>query len=134
MAGIIKEFAQSKLINIVGGCCGTTPEHIQAIAQAVEGLSPRDLPQPQTFSSFSGLEPLIVTKDTNFINVGERTNVTGSKQFARLIIAGKYDEALSIARKQVENGAQIIDVNMDEAMLDSAAGYDHLLKPHRQRT
>jgi len=120
MAAIIKEFAQSKLINILGGCCGTTPAHIQAMAEAVCGLPPRDLPKLKTFSSFSGLEPLIVRQNTNFINVGERTNVTGSKQFARLIIAGKYDEALAVARQQVENGAQIIDVNMDEAMLDSA--------------
>ncbi len=120
MAGIMKEFAQSKLVNIIGGCCGTTPAHIQAMALAVEKLPPRDLPKPRPLSSFSGLEPLIVTKDTNFINVGERTNVTGSKQFARLIIAGKYDEALAVARQQVENGAQIIDVNMDEAMLNSA--------------
>ena len=120
MAGIVKEFAQSGLINILGGCCGTTPAHIQAMAQAVEGIPPRDLPQLKNYSSFSGLEPLIVREDTNFINVGERTNVTGSKQFARLIIAGKYDEALVVARQQVENGAQIIDVNMDEAMLNSA--------------
>ena len=120
MSAIVKEFAQSKLINILGGCCGTTPPHIQAMALAVKGLPPRSLPKLQTLSSFSGLEPLIVRADTNFINVGERTNVTGSKQFARLIIAGKYDEALVVARQQVENGAQIIDVNMDEAMLNSA--------------
>jgi len=120
MAGIVKEFAQSKLINILGGCCGTTPAHIQAMAEAVKGLPPRELPKSRTLSSFSGLEPLVVRADTNFINVGERTNVTGSKQFARLIIAGKFDEALVVARQQVENGAQIIDINMDEAMLNSA--------------
>jgi len=120
MAAIVKEFAQSKLINILGGCCGTTPPHIQAMALAVKDLPPRGIPHPQHLSSFSGLEPLVVRKDTNFINVGERTNVTGSKQFARLIIAGKFDEALVVARQQVENGAQIIDVNMDEAMLNSA--------------
>jgi 5-methyltetrahydrofolate--homocysteine methyltransferase len=120
MAAIVKEFAQSKLINILGGCCGTTPTHIQAMAEAVKNLPPRDLPKPQALSSFSGLEPLVIRENTNFINIGERTNVTGSKQFARLIIAGKYDEALKVARQQVENGAQIIDVNMDEAMLDSA--------------
>jgi 5-methyltetrahydrofolate--homocysteine methyltransferase len=119
MAAIVKEFAQSKLVNILGGCCGTTPDHIQALALAVKKLSPRNLPKLQNLSSFSGLEPLVVRHDTNFINVGERTNVTGSKQFARLIIAGKYDEALVVARQQVENGAQIIDVNMDEAMLNS---------------
>jgi len=120
MSAIVKEFAQSKLINILGGCCGTTPSHIQAMAEAVKGLPPRDLPKLQRYSSFSGLEPLVVRENTNFINVGERTNVTGSKQFARLIIAGKYDEALVVARQQVENGAQIIDINMDEAMLNSA--------------
>ncbi len=120
MSAIVKEFAQSKLINVLGGCCGTTPAHIQAMALAVKDLPPRDLPKLKAFSSFSGLEPLIVTENINFINVGERTNVTGSKQFARLIIAGKYDEALVVARQQVENGAQIIDVNMDEAMLNSA--------------
>jgi len=119
MASIVQEFAQSKLINILGGCCGTTPTHIKAIADAVHGLPPRALPKIKTYSSFSGLEPLVVREDTNFINVGERTNVTGSKQFARLVIAGKYDEALVVARQQVENGAQIIDVNMDEAMLNS---------------
>jgi 5-methyltetrahydrofolate--homocysteine methyltransferase len=119
MAGIIKEFAQSGLVNILGGCCGTTPAHIEAIAQSVKNLAPRKLNKPAPLSSFSGLEPLVVRKDMNFINVGERTNVTGSKQFARLILAGKYDEALVVARQQVENGAQIIDVNMDEAMLDS---------------
>jgi len=120
MAGIVKEFAESRLINILGGCCGTTPDHIKAMALAVNGMSPREIPKSQIFSSYSGLEPLIVRADTNFINVGERTNVTGSKQFARLIIAGKFDEALVVARQQVENGAQIIDVNMDEAMLNSA--------------
>jgi len=120
MAGIVKEFSQNKLINILGGCCGTTPEHIQAFAFAVKDMPPRDIPKIKSLSSFSGLEPLIVRENINFINVGERTNVTGSKQFARLIIAGKYDEALVVARSQVDNGAQIIDVNMDEAMLNSA--------------
>jgi len=119
MANIVKEFAQSKLINILGGCCGTTPAHIEAMARAVKDMPPRDLPKLKVYSSFSGLEPLIVTENINFVNVGERTNVTGSKQFARLIIAGKYDEALVVARQQVENGAQVIDINMDEAMLNS---------------
>ncbi|MDE2028239.1 MAG: methionine synthase, partial [Candidatus Omnitrophica bacterium] len=119
MAAIVKEFAQSGLINILGGCCGTTPAHIQAMAEAVKDLKPRPLPKSEKLPAFSGLEPLIVRKDLNFINVGERTNVTGSKQFARLIIGGKYDEALVVARQQVDNGAQIIDVNMDEAMLNS---------------
>jgi 5-methyltetrahydrofolate--homocysteine methyltransferase len=119
MAKILKEFAQSGLINILGGCCGTTPEHIKAMAQAVAEYPPRKVPEIKIHSSFSGLEPLVIREDTNFVNVGERTNVTGSKQFARLILAGKYDDALVVARQQVENGAQMIDVNMDEAMLNS---------------
>jgi 5-methyltetrahydrofolate--homocysteine methyltransferase len=119
MSAIVKEFAQSKLINILGGCCGTTPPHIQAMAIAVKDIHPRELPKLKQYSSFSGLEPLVVRENTNFINVGERTNVTGSKQFSRLVIAGKYDEALVVARQQVDNGAQIIDINMDEAMLNS---------------
>ncbi len=119
MASIVQEFAQSGLINILGGCCGTTPTHIQAMAEAVKDIAPRPLPKMAAHSSFSGLEPLIIRENTNFVNVGERTNVTGSKQFARLIIAGKFDEALIVARQQVENGAQMIDVNMDEAMLNS---------------
>lgn len=119
MANILKEFAQSGLINILGGCCGTTPAHIKAMAETVSSFSPRKIPLIKLHSSFSGLEPLIVREDTNFVNVGERTNVTGSKQFARLILAGKYDDALVVARQQVENGAQMIDVNMDEAMLNS---------------
>ncbi len=119
MANIVKEFAQDGLLNILGGCCGTTPDHIKEMAHVVTNLSPRKIPEIKHYSCFSGLEPLILRENTNFVNVGERTNVTGSKQFARLIIAGKYDEALVVARQQVENGAQIIDINMDEAMLDS---------------
>ncbi len=119
MSAIVREFAESRFLNILGGCCGTTPAHIQAMAEAVKGLQPRKRPSLTPLSSFSGLEPLLVRKDSNFINVGERTNVTGSKQFARLIIAGQFDEALAVARQQVDNGAQIIDVNMDEAMLNS---------------
>ncbi len=119
MAGIIKEFATSGLFNIVGGCCGTTPTHIKAMADTVAGLPPRQIPTGKTYPGFSGLEPLVVRENTNFLNVGERTNVTGSKQFARLIIAGQFDQALTVARQQVENGAQIIDINMDEAMLNS---------------
>jgi len=119
MAQLLKEFAGSGFLNIVGGCCGTTPEHIKAIAEAVKDIPPRPLKEIPAHSSFSGLEPLVIRKDTNFVNVGERTNVTGSKQFARLVIAGQYDQALAVARQQVEAGAQIIDVNMDEAMLDS---------------
>ena len=119
MAAILKEFAQAGLLNIVGGCCGTTPDHIKLIAEAVRDCKPRALPTLKQYSAFSGLEPMIVREDSNFINVGERTNVTGSKQFARLIIAGQFDQALTVARQQVENGAQIIDVNMDEAMLNA---------------
>ena len=119
MAALIEEFAQSGFVNIVGGCCGTTPEHIRAIAQAVAKIAPRPIPRVPVLSSFSGLEPLVIRPESNFINIGERTNVTGSKKFARLILEGNYEEALSIARQQVEAGAQMIDVNMDEAMLDS---------------
>ena len=119
IAGLLEEFAQSGFLNIVGGCCGTTPEHIKAIARAVAKIAPRPIPQAPVLSSFSGLEPLVIRPDTNFINIGERTNVTGSRKFAKLILEGNYEEALSIARQQVEAGAQMIDVNMDEAMLDS---------------
>ncbi|MCK5083920.1 MAG: homocysteine S-methyltransferase family protein, partial [Candidatus Omnitrophica bacterium] len=119
MAQRVREFSQSGYVNIVGGCCGTTPEHIKAITQAVADVAPRKLPEVSRRTSFSGLEPLNVTSVTNFINIGERTNVAGSKKFARLIREENYEEALSVARQQVEAGAQIIDVNMDEAMLDS---------------
>lgn len=121
MGEIVGEFAQSGLVNIVGGCCGTTPEHIQAIAGAVANYPPRPLREIPAVSSFSGLEPLYVRPDSNFINIGERTNVAGSKKFAQLIIDGRYEEAVRIARQQVDSGAQIIDVNMDEALLDSEA-------------
>jgi len=119
MASQIEDFAKSGFVNIVGGCCGTTPEHIKAIAETVKKLTPRKRPEPHHILQLSGLEPLLVDKNTGFINVGERTNVTGSRKFARLIKEGNYDEALSIARQQVENGAQVIDVNVDEGMLDS---------------
>jgi 5-methyltetrahydrofolate--homocysteine methyltransferase len=116
---LLHEFAESGLVNIVGGCCGTTPEHIAAITAELRGVSPRKLPPPDHKLRLSGLEPLNVRDDSLFVNVGERTNVTGSKAFARMILAGDYAQALTVARQQVENGAQIIDVNMDEAMLDS---------------
>ena len=103
---------------MVGGCCGTTPEHIQAIVQSVKTLPAREVPQVPVKTRLSGLEALNIDDDSLFINVGERTNVTGSKAFLRLIREEKFDEALSVARQQVENGAQIIDINMDEAMLD----------------
>ena len=118
-AGFLKEFAQSGFINIVGGCCGTTPAHIRAIQDAVQGVAPRVVPEIEKNLRLSGLEPLNIGDDSLFVNIGERTNVTGSKAFARLILNGNYGEALSVARQQVENGAQMVDVNMDEAMLDS---------------
>jgi 5-methyltetrahydrofolate--homocysteine methyltransferase len=119
MKAFIQEFVSSGLVNIIGGCCGTTPDHIRAMAEAVQGMQPRSLPQRKKMSGYSGLEPLIVRDDLNFINIGERTNVTGSRKFAKLIADNKYNEALSVALQQVESGAQIIDVNMDEGLLDS---------------
>ncbi|MGV2990336.1 methionine synthase [Vibrio sp. E150_011] len=121
MAEHIGEWAQSGFLNLVGGCCGTTPEHIRQMAQAVEGVSPRPLPELPVACRLSGLEPLTIDKESLFINVGERTNVTGSARFKRLIKEELYDEALEVARQQVENGAQIIDINMDEGMLDAEA-------------
>ena len=121
MAGMLREFAQAGFLNIVGGCCGTTPDHIRAIAEAVRPFAPRQVPQVEKKLRLSGLEPLTIGDDSLFVNVGERTNVTGSKAFARLILNGNYAQALNVARQQVESGAQIIDVNMDEAMLDSKA-------------
>ncbi|NDL65194.1 methionine synthase [Acerihabitans arboris] len=121
MAGQIKEWAASGYLNIVGGCCGTTPAHIAAMARAVEGITPRVPPERPVACRLAGLEPLNIDKDTLFVNVGERTNVTGSARFKRLIKEEKYNEALAVALQQVESGAQIIDINMDEGMLDSAA-------------
>ncbi|MBU0469508.1 MAG: methionine synthase [Candidatus Omnitrophica bacterium] len=121
MANLLGEFASKGYLNIVGGCCGTTPEHIKNIAEIVSKYAPRKIESKPSLSSFSGLEPLVIRPDTNFINVGERTNVAGSKIFAQLIINEDYEGALSVARQQVEAGAQIIDINMDEAMLDSKA-------------
>ncbi|MBL4828308.1 MAG: methionine synthase [Aliivibrio sp.] len=121
MAEHISEWAQSGFLNLVGGCCGTTPEHIKLMAEAVEGVTPRALPTIATECRLSGLEPLTINKNSLFINVGERTNVTGSARFKRLIKEELYEEALDVARQQVENGAQIIDINMDEGMLDSEA-------------
>jgi 5-methyltetrahydrofolate--homocysteine methyltransferase len=120
-SGLLREFAESGFLNIVGGCCGTTPDHIRAIAAAVADLPPRKVPEIERRTRLSGLEPLNIDTDSLFVNVGERTNVTGSKAFARLILAGDYTNALAVARQQVENGAQVIDINMDEAMLDSQA-------------
>jgi 5-methyltetrahydrofolate--homocysteine methyltransferase len=118
-AAFLREFADAGFINIAGGCCGTTPDHIRAIAEALSGAAPRRVPEIERRTRLSGLEPLNIGDDSLFVNIGERTNVTGSKAFARLILAGDYASALSVARQQVENGAQVIDVNMDEAMLDS---------------
>ncbi|GCD79913.1 methionine synthase [Schleiferia thermophila] len=121
MRAQIREFLQGNLVNIIGGCCGTTPEHIRLIAEEAARYKPRPLPKLPHYLKLSGLEPMVVRPEVNFVNIGERTNVTGSRQFARLIREGNYQKALEIARQQVENGAQIIDVNMDEGMLDSEA-------------
>ena len=121
MAAILREYAESGFVNVAGGCCGTTPAHIKAFAEAVRDLRPRPIPEVARRTRLSGLEPLNITPELNFVNVGERTNVTGSRRFARLILNGEYEEALSVARQQVENGAQMIDVNMDEGMLDAKA-------------
>ncbi|MBI2398917.1 MAG: methionine synthase [Xanthomonadales bacterium] len=127
MAAVLGEFARAGLLNIVGGCCGTTPKHIAAIAAAVRGVAPRALATPAPHTRLAGLEPFVITPTTNFVNVGERTNVTGSAQFRKLIKEDRYDEALVVARQQVESGAQIIDVNMDEGLLDSKAAMQKFL-------
>jgi 5-methyltetrahydrofolate--homocysteine methyltransferase len=118
-AALVGEFAESGLVNVVGGCCGTTPAHIRAIAQAVAGKAPRAIPEIAPAMRLAGLEPFTLTKDIPFVNVGERTNVTGSAKFRKLITNGDYAAALDVARDQVANGAQVIDVNMDEGLLDS---------------
>ncbi|AIZ44790.1 B12-dependent methionine synthase [Deinococcus radiopugnans] len=120
-AAVLADFAREGLVNIVGGCCGTTPEHIRAIADAVAGLSPRTAHRASPFLRLSGLEALTVTPELNFVNVGERTNVTGSPRFNKAILAGDFETGLKIARQQVENGAQIVDINFDEGMLDGEA-------------
>lgn len=117
-ASYLEEFAKSGFLNLVGGCCGTTPEHIKTIAERMKNIPPRRIPEIYPYLRLSGLEPVTVTPHTNFVNIGERTNITGSSKFAELIREEKYEDALSVARQQVENGAQIIDVNMDEAMID----------------
>ena len=119
LAPQLRDWAQNGWLNLVGGCCGTTPAHIKAIADAVRGLPPRVPPELQPYTRLSGLEALTLRPETNFVNIGERTNITGSPKFSKLILAGDYDGALVVAKQQVENGAQIIDVNMDEGMLDS---------------
>jgi len=127
MGAFIRSFAEEGLVNILGGCCGTTPDHIGIMHQAIQGVKPRKRPTDPQMSNYSGLEPLLVRPDLNFINIGERTNVTGSRRFARLIKEDNYEAALSVARQQVENGAQIIDVNMDEGLLDSVEAMETFL-------
>ena len=127
-AGYIRELALEKDVNIVGGCCGTTPDHIKAIAEAVEGLEPRKIPKKKKESIYCGLEIIRSNKENNFINIGERTNVAGSAKFARLIREKNYEEALSIAKEQVENGAQIIDINFDDGLLDSQKEMEYFLR------
>ncbi len=126
-SSLLRDFAESGFVNIAGGCCGTTPEHIKAIAEIVANIAPRVIPAVEPTLKLSGLEPFVIDDQSLFVNVGERTNVTGSKAFARLIINEQYDEALAVARQQVENGAQVIDINMDEAMLDSQAAMSRFL-------
>jgi len=126
-SALLREFAESGFVNIAGGCCGTTPPHIQAIAETVRDIPPRKLPTPDHALLLAGLEPFKIDDSSLFVNVGERTNVTGSKAFARMIINEQYEEALSVARQQVENGAQVIDINMDEGMLDAVKAMTHFL-------
>ncbi len=121
MGELIGEFARSGWINVAGGCCGSTPKHIAAISEAVAGVTPRTPPEPDGLSRYAGLEALTLRPDSNFTMIGERTNVSGSRRFARLIRAGKYEEAVAVAAEQVEGGANILDVNMDEALLDAPA-------------
>src|SRR5574343_580387 len=128
LATEIESWAKGGIVNIVGGCCGTSPEHIAAIAARVATVSPRKVPKIEKKLRLSGLEPFNVGADSLYVNVGERTNVTGSKAFARMILEGRFDDALAVARQQVENGAQVIDINMDEAMLDSLAAMEKFLK------
>ncbi|MDZ7779114.1 MAG: methionine synthase [Gemmatimonadota bacterium] len=127
MAELTRDFAEAGFLNIVGGCCGTTPEHISAIAAAVDGVEPRQFEEKPPRTRLSGLEPLNIGPDSLFVNIGERTNVTGSRRFARLIRDEDYETAIEVARQQVEGGAQIIDVNMDEGLLDSQAAMKHFL-------
>ncbi|MCB2262552.1 MAG: methionine synthase [Candidatus Thiosymbion ectosymbiont of Robbea hypermnestra] len=127
MAARIAEWAEAGFLNIVGGCCGTTPEHIVAMAEAVAGKPPRVPPEPERVCRLAGLEPLNLDRTRNFVNVGERANVTGSARFKRLILAGEYEEALELCRAQVANGAQLVDVNMDEGMLDGVAAMRRFL-------
>ncbi len=126
-AHLIEDFIESGFVNIVGGCCGTTPSHIKCIAEKAAKAKPRKVPKPEPFLRLSGLEPITYTPDSVFMNIGERTNVTGSPKFAKLILSGDFEAALAVARQQVEGGAQVIDVNMDEGMLDSEAAMTRFL-------
>ncbi|MEE3302869.1 MAG: methionine synthase, partial [Candidatus Neomarinimicrobiota bacterium] len=128
MSVIIEEFAQDGLVNMVGGCCGTTPDHIKAISKAVKNQNPRKIPKVDAYTRLSGLEPFVIRPESNFINVGERTNVTGSARFKKLIKEGDFEAALSVARQQIHNGAQIIDINMDEGLLDSEKAMEKFLR------
>lgn len=128
MAESVRKMALAGSVNIVGGCCGTTPEHIKAVAEAVKGISPRVIPEPDDVLYVSGLESVAVDRKNNFTNVGERTNVAGSRKFAKLIAAGDYETGLQIAAGQIENGASIIDINMDDAMLDSRLEMEKFLR------
>jgi 5-methyltetrahydrofolate--homocysteine methyltransferase len=128
LAPQLREWAQNGWLNIVGGCCGTTPGHIKLITEAVRGLSPRVPPSVEPYIRLSGLEAVTIRPESNFVNIGERTNVTGSPAFSKLILGGDYETALSVARQQVEGGAQIIDINMDEGMLDSQAAMEKFLR------
>jgi 5-methyltetrahydrofolate--homocysteine methyltransferase len=128
LAPQLSDWVDNGWVNIVGGCCGTTPAHIATLAETVKGKRPRALPEIEPYLRLSGLESLVVRPESNFVNVGERTNVTGSPVFAKLILSGELDKAVSVARQQVEGGAQIVDVNMDEAMLDSKAAMEKFLR------
>ncbi|HEY3915277.1 MAG TPA: methionine synthase [Verrucomicrobiae bacterium] len=127
LAPQLADWAKSGWLNIVGGCCGTTPPHIKLLARAAQAFPPRKVAHVEPYLRLSGLEPLTIRPDTNFVNIGERTNITGSPKFSQLILAGKYEDALTVARQQVLNGAQIIDVNMDEGMLDGVKAMAHFL-------
>ena len=127
LAPQLAEWAQSGWLNLVGGCCGTTPPHIKAIAEAVKTIPPRVAPEIKPYLRLSGLEALTIRPETNFVNIGERANVTGSPRFAKLILAGQFEEALAVARQQVVNGAQVLDINMDEGMLDGVQAMTHFL-------
>ena len=126
-ADLVEDFLASGFVNVIGGCCGTTPDHIRAMAEKAKKYAPRQIPEIEPFQRLSGLEAVTLRPDSRFVNVGERTNVTGSPKFAKLILSGDFDAALSVARQQVEGGAQIIDVNMDEGMLDSEAAMTKFL-------